>query len=437
MNRQQILALIRSPETMNARKLQQVERLLGQYPYFQGAHVLAARGKYRMRRPDARRNMTLASLYVTDKDQLKKFMSRKVKTVSVRPPGKYSPTKSRSPRKPPSVPTTPKPSTYVEKTLPNTERERLVGEVMSEVQALRHNMQQFEYSEEARERRTRDHIDYSAPSPPSNEKKDSQPFDTEVKDSTTKSQLSSEKKDYFSSYEAEESRKRNLPQQPQQQPQPSFPSPVQVIFGSNLQQPQYPYGQGGSYNLPPSGTPYGGYTPSFFSPLPMFPPFVSAYPYVSPMYSLLSPVHPYGSPFPPSPPLPSPLQAQSPAQSSSSTDQSSSSYLPFSSTEKSQSVHSKTSTPPSQLEQKDIIERFIKNVSGKDTTFSSEDVKGSSSDPLGYSSNINDDICSEELAELYRNQGHDVRAIEIYHRLCEKYPEKSAYFVSKIREIKK
>ena len=91
MNRQQLLELIRRPAAMNAQRLQEVERLLRRYPYFQGARMLLARGKYHMRRADARRNITMASLYATDKQQFKQFMSQRKKPVSVRPPGNYKP----------------------------------------------------------------------------------------------------------------------------------------------------------------------------------------------------------------------------------------------------------------------------------------------------------------------------------------------------------
>ena len=461
MNRQQILALIRRPQSINAQQLRQLEQLLGRYPYFQGAHTLAARGKYNIGRPDARKNITLASLYATDKQRFKEFMSKKAKSVEAKPPGRYNPSKPQPVRKSIPPPPQPKSPTYVAKTLPEAEREKLVGEIMSELGSLRHNMQQFEHRADAQEP-VRHYVDpQAAQQNISEESKSSQSPSVESPPSTEeKHKLEEEKYKLKEERRKLEEEKRKLEEERQlssketsrsisterkeveigslaQQPFP--PPPVQVFFGNNPYPFQYPYNQNMSYNPPPVYPSFGGYTLPFMPP-PALPPFSSAYPYVSPMYSLLSPVHPYGSPFPPASSTPASLQAQVPVQPTSSPpmgQSSASSLSPPSVPGQTQSHQHRTPSSSPQSEQKSIIERFIQNVSGEDASLSSDDLKKNSSDTLAYSSDISDSICSEELAELYRNQGHDARAIEIYHRLCEKYPEKSAYFVSRIREIKK
>ena len=81
----------------------------------------------------------------------------------------------------------------------------------------------------------------------------------------------------------------------------------------------------------------------------------------------------------------------------------------------------------------EIIETFIRNeprIKPKDSDFS-ESIK-----IANKSIEDNDDIISETLAEIYINQGDIEKGINIYNKLCLKYPKKSSYFAAIIEKIK-
>jgi tetratricopeptide (TPR) repeat protein len=85
----------------------------------------------------------------------------------------------------------------------------------------------------------------------------------------------------------------------------------------------------------------------------------------------------------------------------------------------------------------DLIDQFIEkepNISRKGR--STEEENPSQQDLSIPSTTINDDIVSENLANIFLKQGKKEKAIEIYKKLIWKFPQKKTYFASRIEELK-
>ena len=58
------------------------------------------------------------------------------------------------------------------------------------------------------------------------------------------------------------------------------------------------------------------------------------------------------------------------------------------------------------------------------------------SDLSASSSAFQDDVATENLAEIMLKQGKTDKAVNLYEKLMLKYPEKKAYFAQKIEQLK-
>ncbi|WP_258104000.1 tetratricopeptide repeat protein [Marinoscillum sp. MHG1-6] len=85
-------------------------------------------------------------------------------------------------------------------------------------------------------------------------------------------------------------------------------------------------------------------------------------------------------------------------------------------------------------QQQDIIDNFIKVNPTMPPMSKEMDIKPG--DLSGDSTEFPVDVASEYLAEIYLQQGRKERAIQIYEVLITKYPEKSAYFADVIKKLK-
>lgn len=87
------------------------------------------------------------------------------------------------------------------------------------------------------------------------------------------------------------------------------------------------------------------------------------------------------------------------------------------------------------INQNEIIEKFIQTNPSMPKPNRSDSVK--MEDLSQDSIEMNPEIASEYLAEIYLEQGRKDRAIQIYEKLIVKFPEKSVYFAGVIKKLNK
>ena len=78
MNRQKFIDCLRDPATLTAEQLSEIEGLTKDFPYFQTARILLAKGKKELASSNAPKYISSASVYVTDRILLKKFINGKL-----------------------------------------------------------------------------------------------------------------------------------------------------------------------------------------------------------------------------------------------------------------------------------------------------------------------------------------------------------------------
>ncbi len=95
---------------------------------------------------------------------------------------------------------------------------------------------------------------------------------------------------------------------------------------------------------------------------------------------------------------------------------------------------SKESPATPRTRQQEIIDRFVaaNPQINRDATTSDEDAP----DLSAPSSAFQDDLVTENLAEIMLKQGKTDKAVGLYEKLMLKYPKKKAYFAQKIEQLK-
>ncbi len=85
--------------------------------------------------------------------------------------------------------------------------------------------------------------------------------------------------------------------------------------------------------------------------------------------------------------------------------------------------------------QQEIIDRFV--TANPQITRDASTTDENASDLSAPSSAFQDDLVTENLAEIMLKQGKTDKATNLYEKLMVKYPEKKAYFAQKIEQLKK
>ena len=88
---------------------------------------------------------------------------------------------------------------------------------------------------------------------------------------------------------------------------------------------------------------------------------------------------------------------------------------------------------PAQSRQQDIIDRFVK--ANPSITRDAASERTNDTDLSANSTEFQDNVVTENLAEIMLKQGKTAKATELYQKLILKYPEKKAYFAQKIDQL--
>ncbi|MBV6644584.1 MAG: hypothetical protein KI790_04000 [Cyclobacteriaceae bacterium] len=75
MNKQKFIELIRNPSTLTSDQLQEIEDVVDDYPYFQSARTLLAKGSKVLKHKAAKKRVASAAIYATDRILLKKYIN--------------------------------------------------------------------------------------------------------------------------------------------------------------------------------------------------------------------------------------------------------------------------------------------------------------------------------------------------------------------------
>jgi len=90
-----------------------------------------------------------------------------------------------------------------------------------------------------------------------------------------------------------------------------------------------------------------------------------------------------------------------------------------------------------QQQQNELINKFVNSDTDSIGRLRSKasDNTDETSDLSEKSATYDDDLVTENLAEIMQKQGKQEKAIEIYQQLKLKFPEKKAYFAEKIEKL--
>ncbi|MEL7006679.1 MAG: hypothetical protein AAFN93_28730, partial [Bacteroidota bacterium] len=75
MNKHRFLESLRDPSKLKDNEVEELDQLIKDFPYFQGARVLSAKVSKEKNKADVSRRVASAAVYVTDRALLKKYIN--------------------------------------------------------------------------------------------------------------------------------------------------------------------------------------------------------------------------------------------------------------------------------------------------------------------------------------------------------------------------
>ncbi len=164
MNRKDFVNYLHDPSKMSKDKIDELERLVSAYPYFQSARVLLAKKKQEVDPKKGQKYVAKAAVYVTDRVLLKRYLSDKLffleppprpsertvdKKKPVDPKLRQRPTSpAERPVRKPGKPITPEKETtenkLISETPPKSDLDLLIEEVYQDIENLKESKKRFQ-----------------------------------------------------------------------------------------------------------------------------------------------------------------------------------------------------------------------------------------------------------------------------------------------------
>ena len=79
MNKQKFVELMRSPDRISGRDCSELQKVLNEYPYFQGGYTVLAKGCKNLKVKSSQKIISRAAIYATDRNVFKDFLLGKIK----------------------------------------------------------------------------------------------------------------------------------------------------------------------------------------------------------------------------------------------------------------------------------------------------------------------------------------------------------------------
>lgn len=449
MNKQKFVEYLRTPSNLDTESLGQLEALVNDYPYFQGARTLLAKGSKILKSKNAGANISSAAVYATDRALLKRYINdeliflspltvhesheadrerdltdtiktNRITTAQSKQIAKEEPPKPKPQPKPIIQDEAPAPEPSVPETSKSSDLDHIIDELYRDLEELKINRARFNKIEnELTEEEAVDNAVKKA-----TQKTTAAPEPEETKEVTPEPAPSSK----------EESLEADTPEEPKAEAE------AEVAEAEVSQQKEEPIAEKADEPQPDTD-------PEEEKPRDIVrKPSESRSARVSRITEENEPLEPKKTK----------AESKKVAKKPAKTAKAAGKTKPTTTKQKPESKKKSADTPkkkaqkkdkkkseegnkkddkgePKRVNQDDIITNFIK--SNPSISPASKSAANAQVDLSGASTELHPEIASEYLAEIYLQQGKKDRAVQIYEALIVRFPEKTTYFADIIKKI--